>query len=111
MIGIVMTRQSDVQSVMKDVGRQTEKSVVMRTYDQNAVNAQMQKLRSEIAERKLAEQRRAEELAAVEVDPAAVTLVAEELCISKADALSRLQEKKGNMVAVLREAVGLPKAK
>lgn len=108
-----MSRQADEQKAMTTVGGggHVEKTTAIRKYDQAAVAERMQQLRAEVAQKKAAEAKRNEELAAVPVETADVAVVAAELNISEDAARRRLQEKKGDLVAVLREAVGLPKAK
>lgn len=107
-----MTRQADEQKSMDKIsGGAAEKTTVIRTYDQAAVAARMRELRAEVAQKKATEVKRREELAAVTVTDADVAVAAEALNLSEADARRRLQEKKGDLVATLRDAAGLPRAK
>lgn len=55
-----MTRQADVQHSMQkmEAERNVERSSSMRTYDEAAVKEKMTKLRSEVAQKKAAENAR-----------------------------------------------------
>lgn len=92
-------------------GNQVEKTSKLRTYDQTEVQQRMTKLRAEVAQKKAAEAKRAEEIAAVQVSDADVSVIADALNLSTDQAKRRLQEKNGDVVAVLREAAQLPKSK
>ncbi|CCW65867.1 unnamed protein product [Phytomonas sp. EM1] len=106
-----MTRQADAQRSMNKLSGngQVEKVVELRSYDAEAVQVRMAKLRAEVAQKKLAELKKVEELSDVRVDDADVKLFATEMCLREDVARHKLQEKGGDLVAVLREAVNLPK--
>lgn len=109
-----MTRQADeVQQSMRNVagGNQVEKSAVVRTYDREAVRARMTLLRAEVAQNKAAEADRRAALAAVPVEATDVALIADVLFVSEEEARRMLQAKNGDVTALLREAVGIQKAK
>lgn len=108
-----MTRQADVQRSMNDVSGdgQAEKTSKLRTFDQTALQQRMAKLRAEIAQKEEAEAQREKEMASRPVADADVAVVAAALNIAAAAAKRQLQEKNGDVTAVLREAVGLPKTR
>ncbi|KAH8611657.1 hypothetical protein ERJ75_001008100 [Trypanosoma vivax] len=105
-----MTRQSDVQESMRTISNSTEKAVEVRKYDEKAVQQRMQKLHADVAQRKLAERERMEGLAKIQVSGSDVLLLAKELSWELTVAEQRLREEGGDVVAVMRDAVGLPKA-
>ncbi|CCW72339.1 unnamed protein product [Phytomonas sp. Hart1] len=108
-----MTRQADAQKSMNKLSGngQVEKVVELRSYDAEAVQIRMAKLRAEVAQKKAAELKKAEELAGVHVNNADVKLFATEMCLDEDVARSKLQEKGGDFVAALREAVNLHKVR
>lgn len=105
-----MSRAADAGNEMTKVNDQ-EKSGSMKHYDEAASTDKVNKLWAEVAAKKAAEEKKAAELAAIEVSDDDVTLVAESLNISEQQAKLCLQKKKGDVVAALREAIGLPKVK
>ncbi|EPY23718.1 hypothetical protein STCU_07522 [Strigomonas culicis] len=109
----IMSRQQDEQRSMNKLSGNSnaEKATELRKYDQKEVQERMAKLRNELVEKKEAEKKKLAEIAAVEVNAADVSVIASELNISEADAKWKLQEKKNDVVAVLREAVHLPTQK
>jgi NACalpha-BTF3-like transcription factor len=108
-----MTRQADVQRSMNDVSGdgQAEKTSKLRTFDQTALQARMSKLRAEIAQKEEAEAQKEREIVSRVVADADVEIVATALNISAAAAKRKLQERNGDVTAVLRDAVGLGKAR
>ncbi|EAN92133.1 hypothetical protein C3747_35g495c [Trypanosoma cruzi] len=106
-----MTRQSDVQESMKNISSRVEKAVEVRKYDEKAVQERMRKLHADILQKKLAEKKRMDELAQIPVEEADVALLMQELGCDRMAAEQRLREKKGDLVAVLRDVAGLPKAR
>ncbi|KEG08731.1 hypothetical protein DQ04_06551010 [Trypanosoma grayi] len=106
-----MTRQSDVQESMNKISSRAEKAVEVRKYDEKAVQQRMQKLHADIQQMKLAEKKKADELAQVHVVEEDILLLERELGCDRTAAEQRLREKRGDLVAVLREVTGLPKAK
>ncbi|RNF25840.1 uncharacterized protein Tco025E_01940 [Trypanosoma conorhini] len=106
-----MARQSDAQESMKDISSRAEKAVEVRKYDEKAVQERMRKLHADVLQKKLAEKKRMDELAQIPLQEADVLLLMRELGCDRAAAELQLREKKGELVAVLREVVGLPKAK
>ena len=108
-----MTRQADVQRSMNDVSGngQAEKTSKLRTFDQTALQARMTKLRDEIAQKEEVEAQREREITSRVIGVADVAVVAAALNVPAAVALRQLQEKNGDMTAVLRDAVGLVKAR
>ncbi|KAH9597826.1 hypothetical protein LSM04_002289 [Trypanosoma melophagium] len=106
-----MTRQSDVQECMNSISNRTEKATEVRAYDEQSVEERMRKLFLEIAEKKAADKKKADELAQIPVKNEDVELLMSELGWERAVAEHRLREKKGDTVAIMREVVGLPKAK
>ncbi|KPI84615.1 hypothetical protein ABL78_6320 [Leptomonas seymouri] len=108
-----MTRQADVQRSMNDVSGdgQAEKTSMLRTFDQTALQARMAKLRAEIAQKEEAEAQREREITSRSVEDADVEVVATALNIPAAVAKRQLQARNGDVTAVLRESVGLAKAR
>ncbi|KPA77219.1 hypothetical protein ABB37_07126 [Leptomonas pyrrhocoris] len=108
-----MTRSADVQRSMNDVSGngQAEKTSKLRTFDQTALQARMAKLRAEIAQKEEAEAQREREVVSRSVADADVEVVADALHVPTGVAKRQLQEKNGDVTAVLREAVGLGKAR
>lgn len=106
-----MTRQSDVQESMKTISSGAEKAVEVRKYDEKAVQERMKKLYANIAQKKMAEKKKMNELAQIKIEEDDVLLLMRELNWEQKTAEHRLREKKGDIVAVMREVVGLPKAK
>lgn len=108
-----MTRQVDVQKSMNNVsgGDRAEKTSNVRGYDEAAVQKRMADLHAEIAQKKAAEAKREQELAAVEVAAADISLLADQLGVSEAVAARKLKEKSGDVTAVLRETLQLPKSR
>ncbi|CAD2219284.1 hypothetical protein AGDE_16508 [Angomonas deanei] len=71
----------------------------------------MTQLRSELAKQKEEEKKQLEVILSREVSEADVKVVAEALDVEEAAAKRLLQEHKGDVTAVLREAVHLPQKK
>lgn len=88
-----------------------EQSGNLKNYDADATNDKINKLWAEVVAKKEAAAKKEAELAAVPVEEADVAVVADSLNLPPADAKLLLQKKKGDVVAALREAVGLPKNK
>ncbi|GET87077.1 hypothetical protein, conserved [Leishmania tarentolae] len=108
-----MTRQADEQKSMRKVAGsgESEKTSKLRTDDLAALQERMKKLHAEVTQQNEAKEQRARELAAVPVVDEDVQVVAAALAMTPECARSLLQEKKGDVTAVLRNAVGLPKAR
>ncbi|AAZ12488.1 uncharacterized protein TEOVI_000906000 [Trypanosoma equiperdum] len=106
-----MTRQSDVQKSMRTISDGAEKAVEVRKYDEKAVQQRMQKLYADVAKKKLAEKKRADELAQIPVSEEDVQLLVRECGWEAQVAQQKLRERNGSVVAVLRDVAGLPKAK
>ncbi|AYU77299.1 hypothetical protein conserved [Leishmania donovani] len=108
-----MTRQADEQKSMRKVtgSGEAEKTSKLRTDDLAALQERMKKLHAEVTQQSEAKEQRARELAAVPVADEDVQVVAAALTVTPECARSLLQEKNGDVTAVLRDAVGLPKAR
>ncbi|KAG5483727.1 hypothetical protein GH5_05570 [Leishmania sp. Ghana 2012 LV757] len=108
-----MSRQVDEQKSMRNVAGsgEAEKTSKLRTHDLAALQERMKKLHAEVTQQSEAKEQRARELAAVPVADADVQVVAAALAVTPECARSRLQEKSGDVMAVLRDAVGLPKVR
>lgn len=102
-------RQSDVQAAMRQVSSGpsggAEKSKEVRNFDQAAFAATVARVKAEYERKAAAEARRQEELAAVAVADADVDLVAAALRVPGTEARRRLQERKGDVEGILRDAV------
>jgi NACalpha-BTF3-like transcription factor len=108
----MLKQAAEVQSMSKMSGQGTsEREVTQRSYDHAAAEARMAKLKENAAKRRAEEKVKEDLIQAVEVNAQDVALISSELCLDSAAAKRRLQERNGDVVAVLREAVGLPKLK
>ncbi|KAG5509387.1 hypothetical protein JKF63_06697 [Porcisia hertigi] len=108
-----MARQVDEQKSMRNVSGsgEAEKTSKLRTDDLAELQERMKTLHAEVTQQNEAKEQRARELAAVPVGDADVQIVASALLMTPECARRLLQEKNGNVTAVLRNAVGLPKAR
>lgn len=108
-----MTRQADEQKSMRDVSGSggAEKTTQMRTDMLAERQERMKQLRAEVTRQTEAREQRARELTAIAVADADIEVVADALALTPECAKRRLQEKNGDVTAVLREAAGLPKAR
>ncbi|CAJ1019591.1 hypothetical protein, conserved [Leishmania lindenbergi] len=108
-----MTRQADEQKSMRNVtgSGEAEKTSKLRTDDLPALQERMKKLHAEVTQQTEAKEQRARELAAVPVADVDIQVVAAALAVTPECARCRLQKKNGDVTAMLRDAVGLPKAR
>lgn len=101
---------ADAEREMNAFSERQKKDINQDAKIDEASNDKIQKLWAEAQEKKDAERKKAAAVAAVPVEKDNIQLVATSLSISEEDAKLALQKKKGDAVAVLREAVGLPVA-
>lgn len=105
-----MSRAADASAEMSRIKEEDVQNDSKGTYDGN-VKDKMKKLWDEVQAKKAAEEKKAAELAAVPIDPQDSHLVAESLNITEEEAQLLLKKQRGDVLCVLREAVGLPKPK
>lgn len=105
-----MSRATDAEQQMTTITEGREPETAQDVNLDQASSDKMNKLWEEVKEKKEAEKKRAAALAAIPVKDEDINLLASSLNISSEEAKATLQKKKGDVVAVLREEVGLPKA-
>lgn len=106
-----MSLAADAANDMTKMSESQDKSGNMKHYDEAATNDKINKLWAEVEQKKAAAAKKAAEIAAIPVEEADISVVAESLNISKEEAKLKIQKNKGDTVLALREAVGLPKVK
>eukprot|EP00796_Vickermania_ingenoplastis_P008935 gene8935-6268_t len=100
-----MSLAADAKNEMNKMSEgQQEKSGDMKHFDEAAANDRVNKLWAEVTAKKAAEAQKAAEIAAIPVSEQDVILISSTLNISVTEAKLSLQRKKGDVVAVLREA-------
>lgn len=104
-----MFRATDAEQQMTTITEGQEPDIAQDVNLDQASNDKINKLWEEVKEKKEAEKKKAAALAAIPVNDEDVILLASSLNISKEEAKTTLQKKKGDVVAALREEVGLPK--
>ena len=102
-------KQSSEGSVTVHQGNTSEREVQAKTYDEAAVAERMARLNEGIRQKKEAEKARADELSKIAVSDVDVASVAKELGLSQAEAATRLRQAKGDINALFREYIGLPR--
>ena len=102
-------KQASEGSVTVSQGNTSEREVQAKTYDEAAVAERMGRLNEAIRQKKEAEKVRADELSKIAARDEDVAVVAKELGLSNADAATRLRQAKGDLNALLRDYIGLPR--
>lgn len=105
-----MSRLADAEREMNAMAKKKDNEATKDVKLDQASNDKVSKLWAEVKEKKEAERKKAADLAALPVDAEDVQLLADSLSMTNDEAKLTLQRKKGDAIAALREAVGLPSA-